>query len=129
MLLCGALLVAWYVFAASATAQVAPGVWPRCIPDRDGQQIGVGGSMCECRHEPGGTMLRRPAGWRWSCDIMQMDGERPDDPVTLPNRPSALPPGFVYAPQTGGGAAAGMQSPQQTTGPMSLFDGGRRRWP
>ena len=76
--------------------------------------------MCECRYEPGGTMLRRPAGWRWSCDIMQMDGG--DSQAGPSNASPALPPGFVYAPQGGG-----IAGPQQPQGPVALFDGGRRR--
>lgn len=59
-----------------AWGQAPPGAWPRCIAERDGQQIGLGGSVCECRHEQGGTMIGRPPGWRWSCDIMRMDGGR-----------------------------------------------------
>jgi len=37
--------------AVPASAQVPPGAWPRCIPERDGQELALGGSACECRHE------------------------------------------------------------------------------
>ena len=110
----------------AASAQVAPSVWPRCIPARDGQQVGVGGSMCECRYESGGTMLRRPAGWRWSCDVMQMDGSA-NSPAGALNAQSSLLPGVVYAPQGNGViTAAPQQQRGQLQGPVALFDGNRR---
>lgn len=83
----------------SARAQVPPSVWPRCIAERDGQQLGLAGSVCECKYERGGTLTGRPPGWRWSCDIMRMDGSSLGLPADTSAGRQSLPPGFTYAPQ------------------------------
>lgn len=85
--------------AVPAGAQMPPGAWPRCIPERDGQRLALGGSVCECRHERGGTMIGRPPGWRWSCDILKMDESVLGIPPDTGRR--GLPPGFTYVPQPG----------------------------
>lgn len=91
--------VALGAFAGPASAQVPPSVWPRCIAERDGQQLGLAGSVCECRHERGGTLTGRRPGWRWSCDIMRMDGSSLGLPADTSAGRQSLPPGFTYAPQ------------------------------
>jgi hypothetical protein len=118
--------------AVPASAQVPPGAWPRCIPERDGQELALGGSACECRHEQGGTMIARRPGWRWSCDIMKMDGSQLGIPADDGAGRRGLPPGFVYAPQGGGTPSSG-QAPSGSPpdagprGPAPLL-GGRRPW-
>lgn len=82
-------------------AQVAPSAWPRCIAERDGQQLGLAGSVCECSYEAGGTMLSKPPGWRWSCDIMRSDGDQLEIPADTFNDRQSLPPDLTYAPQNG----------------------------
>ena len=113
-------------------AQVAPSVWPRCIPERDGQQLGQAGSVCECGYERGGTMTGKPPGWRWACDILRSDGSNLDSPADTSAGRQSLPPGFVYAPQNGAGIqpiepgqSFGQPYGMQQRGPMPLF-GGRR---
>lgn len=86
---------------APAAAQTSPGAWPRCIPERDGQRLGLGGSVCECRYERGGSMIGKPPGWRWSCDILKMDEGALAAPADGGAVRRGLPPGFTYAPQTG----------------------------
>ena len=131
-------LLGW---VSAASAQVAPSMWPRCIAERDGQQIGQGGSVCECHYERGGSITGKRPGWRWACDIMRMDGSQLELPIETPGGGRSLPPGFVYAPQQGGGAAQPQpddpsgndlyQRPldgyeARPRGPQSLFPGPRR---
>lgn len=85
--------------ALPAGAQVPPGAWPRCISERDGQRLALGGSVCECRYERGGTMIGKPPGWRWSCDIMKMDESVLGIPPDTGRR--GLPPNFTYIPPPG----------------------------
>lgn len=113
-------------------AQVAPSMWPRCIPERDGQQLGQAGSVCECGYEQGGAMTGKPTGWRWACDILRSDGSNLDKPADTSFGRQPLPPGFVYAPQNGAGAqpmqqdqSLGQPYGMQQRGPMPLFGGGR----
>lgn len=100
----GALLAAvafGSAIAGQAVAQAPAGAWPRCTADRGGQQLGSGGSVCECRHDRGGTVTAHPPGWRWSCDIMRMDGSGLGAAADLPAARHGLPPGFTYVPQGG----------------------------
>ncbi len=113
-------------------AQVAPSTWPRCIPERDGQQLGQAGSLCECGYERGGTMIGKPPGWRWACDILRSDDSNLDSPADTSFSRQSLPPGFTYAPQNGAGLQPTQQDQSfgqpygmQQRGPMPLF--GRRR--
>lgn len=96
-----AAVAAGFAVAGQAGAQAPSGPWPRCDATRDGQQLGSGGSVCECRQAAGGTMLRRPPGWRWSCDILRMDGSQLGAAADAPSSRQGLPPGFTYAPQGG----------------------------
>ena len=97
--------------AGGTTAQTPPGAWPRCVAERDGQQIGLGGSVCECRRERGGAVIGRPAGGRWCCDLLRSDGSELGIPAdNAPRR--GLPPGFTYAPQGGSGSLADPAEPR-----------------
>ena len=60
--------------AQVAQAQAPASMWPRCIAERAGQRFSQAGSVCECGYDPGGTMVARPPGWRWTCDILRPDG-------------------------------------------------------
>jgi len=84
--------------AVPASAQTLLGAWPRCIPEREGQELALGGSVCECRYEQGGTLIGRRPGWRWSCDIMKMDGSELGIPADDGAGRRGLPPGFAYSP-------------------------------
>ena len=85
----------------AATAASAP----RCTPLRDGEVACLDGKLCECRHDPGGSLTSRPAGMRWNCGALrpacgggvpaeagQPAAERPPPPI-LPE-PYAPPPGW-----------------------------------
>ena len=100
-----------FLGAGAATAQAPSGAWPRCVADREGQQIGSGGSVCECRRERGGTMIGRPTGWRWSCDLLRSDGSERSIPADTTSR-RGLPPGFTYAPQGGSDFLGGPAEPR-----------------
>lgn len=65
---------------------------PFCTPQRAGQVACVENRMCECRHDPGGTMVGRPAGWRWDCGILRPQCR--SEPATL-DKPQPLPPGLL----------------------------------
>jgi len=100
-------------------AQVAPGAWPRCIAERDGQQLGLAGSVCECSHEPGGTMTGKPPGWRWSCDVMRSDGDQLEVPADSSAERQPLPPDLAYSPTYSPGYSPGYTpyySPQDAAG-------------
>ena len=126
--------LAWCLLSAhSSIAQGAPGMWPRCIAERDGQQLALAGSVCECASEQGGTMTGKRPGWRWDCDIMRSDGSQLEIPADTSSGQQSLPPGFTYAPQGGTSMQPGLQDQPfgrpygaQPPGPMPLF-GGRRR--
>ena len=94
------LRLGWSV-AGPAAAQVTPGAWPRCVAERDGQQIGQGGSVCECRYNRGGSMVGRPPGWRWSCDILRSDGSGSGAPADLPADRRRAPLGLGDLPRSG----------------------------
>ena len=98
--------------AGQAAAQIPPGAWPRCVEARDGQQIGLGGSVCECRQARGGTMIGRPSGWRWSCDLLKSDGSQLGIPADAPSHRRELPPGYGYPPQGDAGSLAGPLDPR-----------------
>lgn len=102
--------------AAPAGAQTSPGAWPRCLPERDGQRLGLGGSVCECRYERGGSMIGKPPGWRWSCDILKMDESALGAPADGGVGRRGLPPGFTYVPQTGpqSGVPGGVPYPYES---------------
>ena len=102
--------------AVPAGAQTSPGAWPRCIQERDGQQLALGGSVCECRYERGGSMIGRPPGWRWSCDILKMDESVLGVPADGGAGRRGLPPGFTYAPQTGTQSGVPSDVPGQSGG-------------
>ena len=73
---------------------------PRCTAALDGQ-VSEGG--CSCAYDRGGQLSARPAGWRWSCDLLRGPGNlEPVAPAGLP--PPGLPPGFTYVPQNSAGA-------------------------
>lgn len=107
-----ALAVLGSAAAGRAAAQSPPGAWPRCIEARDGQQIGLNGSVCECRQARGGTMLGRPSGWRWSCDLLKSDGSQLGIPADAPSHRRELPPGYGYLPQGDAGSLDGQLDPR-----------------
>ncbi len=116
------------------TAQMMPSVWPRCIAERDGQQLGLAGSVCECSYEQGSIMSGKPPGWRWNCDILRSDGSSLEMPADPSNGRQSLPPGFTYAPQSGTSMQPGLQNQPsgqsfevQPRRPAPLFEGRRRQ--
>ena len=119
--------LAWSLLSIrSLNAQVAPSIWPRCIAEREGQQLGMAGSVCECSYERGGTMTGKRPGWR-------SDGSQLEIPADTSNGQESLPPGFTYAPQDGASMQPGPQNQPseqlygtQPRGPVPLFNGGRR---
>ena len=126
--------LAWSLLSIHPSgAQVASSIWPRCIAEREGQQLGLAGSVCECSHERGGTMIGKPPGWRWACDIMRSDGSQLEIPAETSNDRESLPSGFTYAPQDGSSMQPGPRNrpSEQPYGtqlrrPAPLFEGGRR---
>ena len=92
------IILAFGSTVGQAAAQVLPGVWPRCIEERDVQQVSLSGLVCECGHTRGGTMIGRPPGWRWSCDIMKSNDGLDVDTNSSTVRRGAVP-GFGIAPQ------------------------------
>lgn len=76
---------------------------PPCGPGRAGERVCMAGSVCECRHERGGTLIVQPPGWRWSCSTLSSCGEdapaAPEPPrwpeglgLELQLSPGAVPP-------------------------------------
>ena len=53
-LLLAAVLVAFHAGPAASA--------PRCTPQREGEVACLDGKLCECRHDPGGTVAGRRAG-------------------------------------------------------------------
>ncbi len=73
---------------------------PRCTPSREGEVACLDGKLCECRHEPGGSLTGRRPGTRWDCGAlrpacgaapMPADAGRPGEGV-LPFLPPPYPP-------------------------------------
>lgn len=81
--------------AQMVQAQAPASMWPRCIAERAGQRFSQAGSVCECGYDPGGTMVARPPGWRWTCDILRPDGSL-DIPAEAPAARDL--PSFGYGP-------------------------------
>ena len=52
-------------------AAAAPASAPRCTPQREGEAACLDGKLCECRHDPGGTLTGRRAGMRWNCGALR----------------------------------------------------------
>ena len=89
-------------FLAVAAAETQP-LMPRCSPSFDGQVSEAG---CICRHDSGGQLTGRSAGWRWSCDLLRGPGLlEAVPPAGFP--PPSLPRGFAYSPQMESSAMAG----------------------
>jgi hypothetical protein len=81
----------------TAFAAATEPLLPRCSDALDGQ-VTEGG--CKCGYDRGGTLIGRPAGWRWDCDLLRGPGAiAPVPSAGDPQQP--LPPGFTYAPQRG----------------------------
>lgn len=85
-----------YLFVLAAGGQPLP----RCGPALDGQ-VSPGG--CECRHDVGGALTGREAGWRWRCDLLRGPGVVVS-PEPAGVAPPGLPPGFTFAPMLGQGS-------------------------
>ncbi len=62
-LLLAAVLVAFHAGPAASA--------PRCTPQREGEVACLDGKLCECRHDPGGTVAGRRAGARWNCGALR----------------------------------------------------------
>ncbi len=77
----------------------------QCGPANLGQLACMQGSVCRCSQTTGGTMLREPPGFRWSCDLLQgaCSGSYP-----LSGIPTGPVPGMITyaapAPAPGGPA-------------------------
>ncbi len=97
-----ALLLAAFAFVPACVAQPPP----RCGPGLDGQ---VSGNGCYCRYRTASQLSQQPAGWRWSCGLLDQGAPAPL-PAELPARQGDLPNGFVYAPS----AAASATQPAAT---------------
>lgn len=91
----------WTFSAQESRAQAPASIWPRCIAERAGQQLSQAGSVCECSYDRGGTMIGKPPGWRWTCDVMRSDDSSLNLPADRPSTRQSLPYGFSYAPQIG----------------------------
>jgi hypothetical protein len=74
-----AAIAAW---AAGASAQ-APLV---CSAATSGSETCQGQAVCRCVYNPGGTMIREPAGYRWDCGNLLY---------------GTCPPGSPYSPLAG----------------------------
>jgi hypothetical protein len=69
----------------------------RCTPARDGEVACLDGRLCECRHDPGGTLTGRRAGMRWNCGALRPScGSVPAE--AGPQPAERAPPAFYPAP-------------------------------
>ena len=80
-------------------AAAAPASAPRCTPQREGEAACLDGKLCECRHDPGGTLTGRRPGARWNCGVLRpscgtvpVETERPADRAPPPLLPPTYPP-------------------------------------
>jgi hypothetical protein len=78
-------------------AAAAPASAPRCTPQREGEAACLDGKLCECRHDPGGTLTGRRAGMRWNCGALRPAcGAAPEagpaERAPLPVFPAPTPP-------------------------------------
>ena len=105
-------LAALLCLAAPVVAQPA---MPRCGPALEGEAW----SNCTCGYDRGGLLAARPAGWRWTCDLLRGPGPAP--PVQSAGDPApGLPGGFTYAPQMGTPQTG---TPQAGVSPMGAPSG------
>jgi len=44
---------------------------PACTAAREGVVACIGGRLCECRFQAGGTISGRPSGHRWDCGVLR----------------------------------------------------------
>ena len=77
-----ALLLAWLPLPASAEEP------PACTPAREGGLRCMAGTLCQCRHQAGGSLTGRPAGLRWDCGVLR--------PNCGPVAPAAPPPASLW---------------------------------
>lgn len=81
----------------SARASAFPA--DRCTPQREGEVACFSGKLCECRHDPGGTLSGRRAGTRWDCGALRPScGPVPPADAA---RTEPLPPFFPPPPIPG----------------------------
>jgi len=66
---------------------------PNCTPARAGMVACLGEKLCECRWEPGGTLVARPPGHRWDCGAL-----RPACGIAPAGPPAAEPPQVSVMP-------------------------------
>ena len=89
------------LLAADASASAAP----RCTPSEEGAVACLDGKLCECRHDPGGSLTGRRAGSRLDCGVLRpacgatalpppdAGGQQPPPPMPfLPIPPSPMLP-------------------------------------
>jgi hypothetical protein len=88
-----AVLLLLVLVAVPAAAQ-AP---PTCSPAREGQVACMGGRMCECRFERGGSMTGRPDRFAWDCGALRP--LCPPDPTIAPAPAWQGPAGVWVAPR------------------------------
>ena len=79
---------------ASAQAADLPAA---CTLAHAGAQTCMTQQVCTCAYDDAGALSGRSAGWRWSCDIMQMcDSDAPAD-LAAPAAPAWSGP-MIIAP-------------------------------
>ncbi len=73
---------------------------PHCTPAREGEVACLDGKLCECRHEPGGTLTGRRPGERWDCGALwpACGGAVPADAGQQPPAERAPLPPFLPPP-------------------------------
>lgn len=82
------LLFGLWCGAVTANAQ------PVCNAFVEGASACLANKQCVCRFDPGGSMVARPAGYRWNCGALRPACELPPPslaPAPLPGLPFPLP--------------------------------------
>ena len=99
-------VLAWVASHAAADAQPAP----LCTPEREGASACLDGKLCECRHDPGGTLTGRRAGARWDCGALRPACGPALPPPDVAGQPQFAPP-FLPVPVQPGAGGQPQQSP------------------
>lgn len=90
---------------------------PVCIAQREGMTACFSNRLCECRHEPGGSLTGRPAGYRWDCDIMRpaCSMAPADSGPAYPPPPIMVTPNYGFPPRSSFPQMPGVQPPPQVS--------------
>lgn len=91
----------WWLFlllALPAAGQTPPA----CNAAREGQLFCMGGRLCACRYETGGSLTGRPSAHRWDCGAFRPDCRPEPVPETIPPpltlMPQVFPPSWPPKP-------------------------------